>query len=95
MAILPRAPGVIDAARIARQIAAAVDSHQLQIREACQSPRKDQVVKRECRIQRIAKHIVEIEMGQAFAVGESIRMHHDECAERLSLGEERSEFRIR
>src|SRR3984893_3182519 len=68
--------------------------HQLQIGEACQRSRKNQVVKRKRRIERIAENIVEIKMVQALAMGESIRMHHDKRAELLSPGKKRSEFRI-
>ena len=68
--------------------------HQFQIGKARQRSRKDQVVKRERRIEWIAEHVVEVEMGQALAMGEAVRMHHDEGAELLGPGEERTEFRI-
>ena len=53
------------------------------------------MVKRERRIERVSEHVIEIEMRQAFAVGESIRVHHDESAERFGLCKERSEFWVR
>ena len=94
MSILPRAPGVIDPAGIAGKIAATVHGHQLQIGEACQRSRENQVVKRERGIERISQDIVEIEMSQSFAVGESVRMHHDECPELFGFRKERPEFRM-
>ena len=94
MSIPPRAPGVIDPAGIAGKIAATVHGHQFQIGEACQRSRKNKVVKRERGIERISQDIVEIEMSQSFAVGESVRMHHDECPELFGFRKERPEFRI-
>src|SRR5216684_7013778 len=94
MRILPRTPGVINPPRVAGKIAAAVYGHQFQIGEARQRSRKDQVVKRERRIQRISENIVEIEMGQTLAMGKSVRMHHDERSELLGPCKERPEFRI-
>src|SRR3981081_4832556 len=52
-------------------------------------------MERERRIERIAENIVEIKMGQAFAMSKSIRMHHGERPELLGLGKERPESRIR
>jgi hypothetical protein len=46
MAILPRAPGVIDPPGLTGQVTAAMHGHQLQIGEARERSRKDQIVKR-------------------------------------------------
>src|SRR6266481_4636596 len=94
MLIVPRPPGVIDPAGITGKVAAAMHRHQFQIREARQRSREDEIVKCQCRVEGIAEDIVEIEMGQALAMGESVRMHHDERAELLGLGKEGTEFRI-
>src|ERR1700756_4610067 len=94
MAILPGTPGVIDSPGIARKVAAAVHGHQLQLRETRERSREDQIVKRECRIKRVAQNIAEVIVGQTLAVGESIRMHHNECAALLGFGEERTKLRI-
>src|SRR6266436_8287239 len=94
MSILPRAPGVIDPAGIAGKIATAMHCHQLQIGEARQRSGKDQVVKRERGIEWISQDIVEIEMSQSFAMGESVWMHHNERPELLGLRKERPEFWI-
>ena len=51
-------------------------------------------MQRQRRLERIAEHVVEIEMGQPLAMGEAVRMHHDEGAELLGAGKERAEFRI-
>ena len=78
MSIVARAPSVVDPAGITGKVAATVYGQQLQIGEASQCARKNQVVKRERGIERISQNVVEVEMGQAFAMGESVRMHHDE-----------------
>ena len=48
----------------------------------------------ERRIERVAENIVEIEMSQSFAMGEAVRVHHDECAELFGPYKERPEFRV-
>ncbi len=85
---------MIDPPRVAGKVPTAMHGHQLQIGKTRERSRKNQVVKRERCIERIAENIVEIEMGQALAMGESVRMHHDERAELLGLGKEGAEFRI-
>src|SRR6478736_3592289 len=94
MSIVARAPSVVDPAGITGKVAATVYGQQLQIGEASQCSRKNQVVKRERGIERISQNVVEVEMGQAFAMGESVRMHHDERAELFGLRKERLKFRI-
>ena len=62
-----RAPSVIDAARIAAEIAAAVHGEDLQVRVALQHAVEDQVVQRDRGIERVADHVGEIEPREALA----------------------------
>ena len=55
-----RAPGVIDAARVAAEIAAAVHRKDFQIGMPLQHAVEDQVVQRDGGIERIADHVGEI-----------------------------------
>lgn len=71
-----------------------MDGHQLQLRETGQRSGDDQIMKCERRIERVAEHVVQIEMGQPFALSKPVRMHHDECAKQFGSGKKRTEFRV-
>ena len=65
MRIRARAPGMVDAARVAGQIAAAVHGQDLQVGMPLQHAVEDQVVQRDRRLQRIADDVVEVEARAA------------------------------
>ncbi|MDB5403540.1 MAG: hypothetical protein JWQ55_5558 [Rhodopila sp.] len=46
------------------------------------------------RIQGIPENVVEVEVGEALALGEAVGMHHQERTQCLGLGEERAEARV-
>src|SRR5882724_1152327 len=52
-------------------------------------------MQRKRRLERIAEYVVEIEVGEAIAVGKAVRMHHDECPEMFGPCKEGAEFWIR
>ena len=55
---------------------------------------EDQVVEGERGLERIADDVVEIEAGEAFTFGETVRMDHHERAEFFGFCPKRSEIRI-
>ncbi|TDN00919.1 hypothetical protein CEE86_12655, partial [Lactobacillus crispatus] len=67
---------MVDPPGIAGQVAAAMHRHQLQVGKARQRSAEDQVVQRQRGFERVADHVVEIEMGEAVAMGKSVGMHH-------------------
>ena len=91
MAVGARAPGVVDAARVAREIAAAVHGQDLEVGVALQHAVEDQVVQRDGGLERIADHVVEVEARQTLGVREAVGVDDDEGAELLGLLPERGE----
>src|SRR5262245_52907570 len=65
MAVGPRSPGMIDAARISTEVTATMSSQDLQPGMALEHSVEDQIVQRQRGIERIADHVVEIEAGEA------------------------------
>ncbi len=88
------APGVIDAARIGAEIAAAVHGKNLQVRMALEHAVEDEVVQRQRGLERVADDVVEIEAREALALREAVRMQQHERAELLRLLPERRKGRI-
>src|SRR4051812_32142542 len=91
MRIRARAPGMIDAARIGAEIAAAMHRENLQVRMALEHAVEDQVVQRDRGLERIADRVAEREAREPFAFGEAGWMEHDERVELLGLLPERLE----
>ena len=94
VAVRTRAPGVIDAAGIAAEIAAAMHGEDLELGMALEHAVEDQVMQRDRRLERIADDVVEVEAREALALGEAVRMDHDQRAELLGLLPERRKGRI-
>ena len=92
--IRARAPGVIDAAGIGAEIAAAVHGEDLQVGMALEHAVEDQVVQRDRGLERIADDVVEVEAGEPLGLGEAVGMDHHQRAELLGLLPERREGRI-
>ena len=46
-------------------------------------------------LERVAQHVIEVEMRETLSVRETVGMQHDECAELFGLGEEWAVSRIR
>src|SRR5262249_23558351 len=66
--IRARAPGVIDAAAVSGEIAAAVRGKNLQLGMPFEHAVEDQVVQRDGRVERVADHVVEVEAREPFGV---------------------------
>ena len=94
VAVRTRAPGVVDAARIGAEIAAAVHGEDFQLRVAFEHAVEDQIMQRDRRLQRIADDVVEIKARQARRLGETVGMNHHQRAEFFRLFPERREGRI-
>src|SRR5579883_1625383 len=94
MAVVARAPRMVNPARIGREIPAAMHGQQLEIGKTPKRARKDQIMQRKRRLQGIADDIVEVEMSEALALREAIRVHHQKRAEFFGLGEKGPEFRL-
>src|SRR6516225_3348045 len=56
-------PRVINASTVAAKIAATMNGEQFEIRVTLEHAVEDEVVQRQCRLQRVADNIVEIEPG--------------------------------
>jgi 2-deoxy-D-gluconate 3-dehydrogenase len=93
--ILPGTPRMIDAPGVGRQVAATMHSHELEVRKSCQRSTEDQVVQRQRRLQRIAEHVVEVEVRQPLPLRKAVGVKHDECAKLFGSGEEWPVSRIR
>ena len=90
-----RAPGVIDAAGIGRQVTAAVHRENLQLGMPFEHAVEDQIMQRDGGLERVANHVVEIEAREPSAFGEAVGMNDDERAERLGRLPERRVLRLR
>ena len=93
--VLARAPGMVDAAGIGRQEAAAVDGEDLQVRQALENAVEDQAMQRDGGLQRVADDVGEVVFLEAPPLGEAVGMDHDEAAELLGLPPERLVLRRR
>src|SRR5439155_3746500 len=94
MCIRARTPGMIDAARIGSEIAAAMDGEDLQVRMALEHAVEDQVVQCDRGLERIADRVAEGETLESLAFGEAGRMQHDKRIELLGFLPERLEGRV-
>ena len=87
--------GMVDAARIGGKIAAAMRDDDLEPRIGVEHAAEDQMMHRHRGIERIADHVDEVVVAEAAPFGEAARMHEDEDAELLRLGEEGTEALVR
>jgi hypothetical protein len=90
-AIGPRCRGVIYAAGISRQIAAAMRDHKLQVGVVVQYAAEDQVMDGHRRIERVADHVDQVMVGKPTRVGKPGRVHEDQEAEFLDASEDLAE----
>ena len=92
--IAARPPGVVDAARIGAEKAAAMDRDDLQVGMAFEHAVEDEVVQRDRGLERIADDVVEIEAAETLCLREPHRMNEHDGAELLGLLPERRERRF-
>src|SRR5581483_4062153 len=91
----PGRGGVVDAAGIGRQIAAAVRQYQLQVGVVLQHAAEDQVMHRDGGVERVADDVGEVVVAEPARLGEAGRVHEQGEAEILGAGEDRAEARLR
>ena len=74
-----RAPDVIHAGRVVRDVSAAVRGDDLQLRKALEDAVEDEVRDRDRGIERVADDVVEVMIRQTFRAREAVRVHehHD------------------
>ncbi len=83
--------GVVHAAGIGRQEAAAMRDADLQLRMRVEHAPEDEVADGHGRIERIADHVAEIVLREPAAIGEAVGVQEDQDTEFFGLGEDRPE----
>ena len=86
---------MVDAARIGRQIPAAMRQDEFQIGVVVEHAAKDQVMHRDRGVERVADDVDQIMVAEPARLGEPGRVHEDQQAELLDAGENLAETRGR
>jgi len=92
--IRPCAPGMIDAAGIGAEEAAAMHGQNAKLRMTFEDAVEDQVVQRHRGVERIADHVVEVKARETLRLGETGRVDQHQCVELLGFLPERRESGI-